>query len=124
MIVGAVNASREAIISVGVRGPTGTELRIEAVVDTGFNDDLTLPPELILEIGLPYASPAQATLADGRTIEADYFRAAVLWEGHARHVLVLELPGAPLVGMGLLNGHRLTLDAVPAGRITIEPLPA
>jgi predicted aspartyl protease len=36
MIVGAVNADREAIIRITVRGPAG-EQKLNAVVDTGFD---------------------------------------------------------------------------------------
>lgn len=36
MIEGQVTANREAIVQITVRGPTGDELEIDAVVDTGF----------------------------------------------------------------------------------------
>ena len=123
MIVGGVNAAREAIIHVQVRGPGGVERTLEAVIDTGFNDELTLPRHLIAELGLLYAAPAQAALAGGQIAEMDYFRAMIMWDGRAREMLILEVPGMPLVGMGLLEGHRLTLDVLPDGQVTIERLP-
>ncbi len=45
MIAGVVTASRQAIIRLTVRGPEGQEQEIEAVIDTGFDGTLTLPPD-------------------------------------------------------------------------------
>lgn len=42
MIKGAVNANREARLRLTVRGLSGQEREIEAVIDTGFNGFLTL----------------------------------------------------------------------------------
>ena len=43
MIVGYVNAYREAVIPLTVRGSQAQE-EIETVIDTGFDGSLTLPP--------------------------------------------------------------------------------
>ena len=51
MIVGRVNAYREAVISLSVEGSGGRRREIDAVVDTGFNGYLTLPATLIQELG-------------------------------------------------------------------------
>ncbi len=123
MITGAVNASREAIIKLVVRGPSGAAREFDAVIDTGFNDELTLPANVIDERGLPYAAPSSAALAGGQVVEVGFFRAAIVWDGRPRQTLVIELAGIPLVGMGLLDGYRLTLDAISNGRIQIEALP-
>ena len=65
MIEGVVNANMEAVVTLTLRGETGQEREIEAVIDTGFNGFLTLPPTLAVELGLPFASIGLATLADG-----------------------------------------------------------
>jgi predicted aspartyl protease len=54
MISGEVNAYREAVVRLPVRSPRGREQAIEAIVDTGFNGYLTLPPDVIAELGLPF----------------------------------------------------------------------
>jgi clan AA aspartic protease len=123
MIVGGANAAREALIQLEVRGPGGAQRTLDAAIDTGFNDELTLPRHVIAELGLAYGAPAQAALAGGQIVEMDYFRATIVWDGRARETLILEVAGTPLVGMGLLEGHRLTLDALPGGPVTIERLP-
>ena len=57
MILGVVNAHSEATIRLPVRDAVGHEHEIEAVLDTGFNGSLTLPPALIAALGLPLAHP-------------------------------------------------------------------
>ena len=59
MIVGRVNAYREAVISLIVEGSGGRRREIDAVVDTGFNGYLTLPATLMQELGHVWA-PARA----------------------------------------------------------------
>jgi clan AA aspartic protease len=98
-------------------------VEIDAVVDTGFDDALTLPRQIITALGLPLAGPAQATLADGSVVRLNYYRATVLWEGIPRKILVLDADGGPLVGMSMLYGSRVTLDVVDGGPVTIETLP-
>jgi predicted aspartyl protease len=66
MITGFVTADLEASIRVLVRGPAGQRQRIEAVIDTGLNGWLTLPPALISSLGLPWRRRGPALLADGR----------------------------------------------------------
>ena len=44
MIEGVVNAAYEAVIRLSLRGPSGQAREIDAVIDTGFNGFLTLPP--------------------------------------------------------------------------------
>ena len=52
MITGAVNANREAIVPWVVVGPRARRKTLEAVVDTGFSGDLTLPIALTASLGL------------------------------------------------------------------------
>ena len=65
MIEGVVNANYEPVISLSVQGPSGQKREIEAVVDTGFNGFLTLPPALVSELGLPFRIRGAAMLANG-----------------------------------------------------------
>ena len=120
MIQGIVTPEREAVIRLMVRGPQGQEQELEAVLDTGFNDWLTLPPELVAALGLPFAAPARATLADGSEVEMNYHRAAVIWDGALRSGLVLACEGGSLVGMSLLYGHEMYVNIVDGGLVTIK----
>jgi predicted aspartyl protease len=66
MIVGQVNTFCEAVVRLSVRGFLGVEQGIEAVVDTGYTGFLTLPPDLIAALRLPFRRRSSAVLGDGR----------------------------------------------------------
>jgi clan AA aspartic protease len=117
------HAGPRGLIRVRVLGTGRRAVEIDAVVDTGFDDALTLPQQIITTLRLPLAGPAQAMLADGSVVRLNYYRATVLWEGTQRKIMVLDADGGLLVGMSLLYGSRVTLDVVDGGPVTIEPLP-
>jgi clan AA aspartic protease len=123
MITGIVTVAREAVISLTVRGPNGQEQEIEAVIDTGFDGSLTLPPALITTLGLPWRRRGRALLADGNESVFDIYEATVLWDGTARRASVDEVDVMPLVGMALLYGYELTMQIVEGGRVLLKPLP-
>lgn len=95
---------------------------IEAVIDTGFNGYLTLPGHLINRLELQMAGNRRATLGDGNAVVLDAYFAKVSWQRGEKEVLVLQADGGPLVGMSLLYGSRVVLEAMDDGVVTIEPL--
>jgi predicted aspartyl protease len=123
MISGTVTPDRGAVIQLVVRGPTGSEETVDAVLDTGFNDALALPPPIVSAPGLPFATPIVAALADGTLVQMSAFDGTVVWDGQPRGVLILAADGGPLVGMSLLYGSRVTLEVVDGGSVEIESLP-
>ncbi|MXW24102.1 MAG: clan AA aspartic protease [Chloroflexi bacterium] len=120
MIEGAVNASREAVILLTVSGPAGAPREIEAIIDTGFGGFLTLPPELVTELGLNLEGVGRATLGDGSEITFPYYDVAVLWEGQPRFGLADAADTTPLVGMSLLANHSLYVEVEEGGRVVIQ----
>jgi clan AA aspartic protease len=102
-----------------VRGPSGGSRIIEAVIDTGFSGFLTLPSSIIVPLGLIWRGEAQAILGDGRRHQFDVYSATVEWDGRERHVEVDVAETSPLVGMGLLAGHDLCIEAVAGGKVSI-----
>ena len=120
MIQGVVNAAYEPVVSLAFQGPSGQSPEVEAVVDTGFSEFLTLPPDLVTELGLPPVSTASATLADGSEATFNVYMATVLWDGQRRHVGAYMSDTAPLVGMRLLNRHSLYIEVERGGRVVIQ----
>jgi predicted aspartyl protease len=64
MIVGSVNARGESGVRLRLTGPTGQSEEILAVVDTGFNGALALPPTLVAWLPLVKKQSAKVRLAD------------------------------------------------------------
>ncbi len=123
MISGIVDQRGLAIIPLRVLDTDGLEHQIEALVDTGYNASLTLPPALITRFGLPWRTRGEAVLADGNEEEFDIHAATVIWDGIARNILVDAADMEPLVGTKLLRGHDLRIRFVDGGSVEIEAIP-
>jgi clan AA aspartic protease len=123
MIQGTVNTRLEPVIPVTVFDPTGQRIQIDATIDTGFTGELTLSPTTIGQLGLPRIGEYEVQLADGSWSKLEYFLARVEWDGSIRDVRVILIDSSPLAGLGLLQGYRLTIDAIGGGPVTIEPIP-
>lgn len=122
MIHGKVH-SREVVIELEVFSPGQSPRQIEAVIDTGYNGYLTLPSDLVSALRLAFAGHRRGRLADGSVTRLDVYLGRVLWHGRDKEVLISEAPDTPLIGMALLEGSRLTIDATDGGDVTIEELP-
>jgi clan AA aspartic protease len=123
MITGVVNAHREATIRLPLQAADGRDQEIEAILDTGFNGSLTLPPAVIAALGLPWRTRGLVILANGAEEQCDIYAAAVLWDGVPRNILVETADTDPLVGMALLYGHDVRMQVVEGGSIIIQALP-
>ncbi len=122
MMTGQVTARREAVVSIRLRGMDGTELDVEAVLDTGFDDYLTLPGSLIAVLGLPQVEAVPIVLGDGQVVRVAVHQARVRWDNAWRDIYVQETGGDILLGMNLLLGSLVTLEVTDGGTVTIEAL--
>ncbi|HEY3303434.1 MAG TPA: clan AA aspartic protease [Candidatus Binatia bacterium] len=123
MISGLVTGDGQAVIHLTVRGPTGQEQDIEAVIDTGFDGWLSLPSSIIASLNLVWRQRGRAILADGSENVFDIYEGAVFWDGQARRIPVHEAETTPLVGMSLLQGYELNVQIEPGGKVTIRARP-
>ena len=125
MHYGSVNDAVEANVSLDVHGENGATEQVAFIIDTGFTDEISLPQSVISRLGLPLSGYAdEFILADGTTGRYSIYAAHILWHGQLREVEVVNLEGDPLVGMELLLGSNLNVDAIPGGMVTIAELPA
>lgn len=122
MINGVVNAHLELTLRLTLRGPNGQVRRVNAVVDTGFNGSLTLPPALIAQLGLSWDRCGSAILADGSESEFDIYAGVLVWDHRKRAVPIDEADTTPLVGTALLAEHALAAEFRPRGKVMIRLL--
>ena len=122
MIQGVVNAAYEAVVTLPLQDPEGRTRDIEAVVDTGYSGFLTLSPELVDELGLPFAYMGQAFLANDAEVDFDVHYVTVLWDGQPRDIEADATGSTPLVGMLLLDKHSLTIEVESGGRVVIQAM--
>ncbi len=122
MIVGEVKPSREALIRLVLADPAERTVELDAIVDTGFTDYLTVPRDVVRELGLRYRESMAYELANGELDMFDLYEGRVLWDGHWREVIVSLAEGGALVGMALIQGYHLSIDAIDGGRVEIRSL--
>ena len=105
-----------------VYGPSSVGLRVQAVVDTGFNGYLKLSIHWIRKLGLQFVAEEDLALANGVEVTFDVYVALVEWDGEMRYVRVLCAEGDPLIGMEMLRDHDLHVRAIPDGNVSIAPI--
>ena len=124
MIIGSVNADYEPIIRIGVCGSNAQVHEQDAIVDTGFNGWLSLSPDFIAALRLIWKRRGRATLADGSECVFDVYEAVVVWDGQLLTIPVDEAESDPLIGMSLMEGYELTVEAIKGGSVRLRNLPA
>lgn len=122
MITGSVTPELEAVLDVHLEGANGRSETVLAVLDTGFDGFISLPPDLIAQMKLPFTGTECLVLGDGSETFFRVFRAIVHWHEERLIVPVFEIDAGALVGMALLYGSRLTMDVLENGPVRIEPI--
>ncbi len=122
MMQGIVNQNCEAIIRVAIGHENASKQIVEAVIDTGFTGFLSLPMSRISALGLPWYFRDVGTLGDGSEVIFEMYKATVIWDGQIQIIDVAASEAAPLVGMSLLYGFKVQIEAIEGGIVTIESL--
>lgn len=116
----------EASITLTLMGNNGAIENVVLVIDTGLTEEMALTNEIIQQLGLSAdddAGDIELTLADGTTAAFNVYVADILWHDRVRRVAVVDTDGVSLIGMELLRGSNINIDAVPGGLVTITELP-
>lgn len=121
MSKGFFTSGREPALSMEAIGPDGNR-SFDAIIDTGFTGELTLPPDWIEDLGLPYAGVEEMMLADGRFRDTAMYDGYVIIDEEAYDVVIAEAPTVPLVGTNLLWGFSLFIEFQAGGAIEVESL--
>jgi predicted aspartyl protease len=78
MMIGNVNANREAIVQLAVLGENQKNQGIKAVIDTGYTGFLTLPSSVITALELPWYMQQEGILGDGSLCMFNVYEALVI----------------------------------------------
>lgn len=119
MIIGVVNEEFEPIISLSIRRFDGKVFTQDAIVDTGFNGWLSLPPNLIAELNLRWKRRGRAILGDGSECVFNVYEVVVVWDDTLLTIPVDEADSEPLVGMSLMEGYQLTMQVFQGGQVEL-----
>ncbi len=122
MMHGIVDSNCEATLRIVIGNTNLQRQVIDAVIDTGFTGFLTLPLSVISNLNLRLYRREAGTLGDGSICIFDVYRGLVIWDGELKEIDINASEAAPLVGMSLLYGYRIQLDAIENGQITIQSL--
>ena len=120
MIEGTVNAHLEAVVTLPLLDTEGQTREVDAVVDTGFNGYMILPPMLVADLDLPVMGDGQAILADGSEVTFDVYGVSMLWDGQPRFFEIGAVGVDPLVGMAMIEDHDLSIQVRNGGRVVIQ----
>ena len=120
MITGIVNADFEPFIPLSVCSSDGKIYTQDAIVDTGFNGWLSLPPSLIAQLNLRWKRRGRAILGDGSECIFNVYEAVVVWDGVLLTIPIDEADSEPLVGMSLMEGYQLTVQVFEDGRVELS----
>ena len=119
MIAGVVNGDFEAIITLSICDSEGKVYNQQAIIDTGFNGWLSLPPDLIARLNLKWKRRGRAILGDGSECVFNVYEAVVVWDGDRVTIPIDEADSEPLVGMSLMEGFQLMVQVFEGGNVEI-----
>ncbi len=109
---GRVDEFGRALVTLTIRANQDVEpTDIQAWIDTAFNGELVVPRRIIEAAQLEQTAGIEARLADGKAVTLESFTSVWDWFGEDRAIEVIANDGEyPLLGIGLLAGHRLVVD--------------
>ena len=109
----------QAVVDITFRLPQRPDVKIEFVIDTGFEGALTLPPAAVEALGLPFLQEMNANLANDISVRTDVHVATIVWNEREVDVTVLAMGRRPLLGTALLEGSEFKAQFVDGGLVEI-----
>ena len=116
---GTVNQSLEPCVGLTLSDFGNTTHAVDFIIDTGSNEEIVLPQTIIGQFNLIRGDDVRIILGNGEAITSATYSAQVEWHGQPRDVVVTEGSEA-LIGMLLIEGSNLSVDATLGGAVTIS----
>ncbi len=121
-MTGIVTDELVPILEIRVFDQACSSVSIRVTVDTGFNGELALPPEILEGLGAPATGSRRIRIGDGSWIWLPTHEVELEWETTRFVVTCLATPNCHLLGMALLLGYVATVESMPQGRVGVEPI--
>ena len=97
--------------------------RVEAVLDTGFDDFLALPGHWVERLGLVRVGRMPMRVATSEWAHFDVYEATIWWLGVRLPIRVLQTQSEILVGTRLLWESQLTAQFWQGGAVSVQSRP-
>ena len=118
MIVARVNDNFDAHVQLELLH-NGTIHPVHFVIDTGFNGNLSVTPQMVRSLNLEIIDVQDGVLADGRRDVFETVDIVVNWLDETRKIRAQVL-GEPMLGTRMLNGCEIHGIWKPHSEITIS----
>ncbi len=122
MIRGSISSDLVPRVPLRFLSETGHAREVQAVLDTGFNSELTVPRRFVDEFGMKPLGNVRMLLGDGSEHLCPTFEANIEWDGLPMVVVAEICELDVMVGMGQLRGSKVLLEVEPGGDLTIEQI--
>ncbi len=121
-MISGIITDQHALVTVFFCSKIRSHVPIEFVIDTGFTDQLCLPPETVALLGLRFKYAIDVNLADGSEVTLPVHEATIIWNKEEQKVRVLATGIRPLLGTALLEDYELVMQFKEGGMVTIDKL--
>ena len=123
-IRGLVNAFLEAEVEILIRGSERCpDQTVRAIIDTGFDGYLSLPPNTVAELALPFLDRQKSMAFGGAVSLLDVHDSIIVFGGIEQYVPCVAADNPPLIGMALLHRFHLSIDIISDGVVELTHRP-
>jgi clan AA aspartic protease len=115
MLQGRLREDGQAIVELEIVCRDGSSRTVPAVIDTGFNGQVSLSRQVVNKLDLPltYEGTIEVELANGNVIEEDIYSGTVRFDGQEVVAEIILTDAADtFIGTGLLTGKVLQINFV------------
>ena len=113
MLQGWLREDEQAVVELGVACRDGSIRTVPAVIDTGFNGQVSLARRVVDELDPPltYEGTVEAELANGAVVEEEVYSGTIRFDGEELTAeIVITDAEDTLIGTGLLTGKVLQMN--------------
>lgn len=113
MLQGSLREDGQAVVELEVVCRDGSIHAVSAVIDTGFNGQVSLSRGMLNELDLPltYEGTVEVELASGALVEEDVYSGTIRFDGQELVAeIILTDTGDTFIGTGLLTEKVLLIN--------------